>query len=160
MAVTLHGPDGAGADEPARPSRPETPTERIVNAANGLEHVTDAKGRRIGFKRLSMMDNWDLEALAGAQLAGNEQWMGKAMLAFAVCEIDGKRVPRPNTKNELRAVFQRLGDEGMVALLIHLSSAAADAAKRAEADRMAAFDEAGQAPDPADPDDGMAAAKN
>lgn len=164
MSVTLHGPDGAGdkrQDEPQAP-RPETPSERIINAANGLEYVTDSNGRRIGFKRLSMMDSWDLEALAGAQLAANEAWMSKAMMAFAVCEIDGRRVPRPNTQKELRALFQRLGDPGMVAMLVHLSSAASDIAKKAEASRMAAFTEdgePGEAPGPREGED-MDAAKN
>lgn len=98
----------------------ETPSAAIVRQAQQAETVTDSRGRVITFKKLSMLELMDVQEAAGAQLAANQSWMAMAMMAYSVTSIDGERVIRPQTKNQIRALVQRLGDEGMGALFAKL----------------------------------------
>lgn len=132
-SVTLH-PPGAVPAETHAPA-PETPTQRVVKAANALRYVTDEQGRTIGWRKLNALEDFDLTEIAGAN-AGNQEWMLRATIAFGVREIDGDPVSRPANKNQLRAMVARLDDAGMSAILGMFSGGAGgDESEQDEMDR-------------------------
>lgn len=112
--VTIH-PPGDVPQQPRPRQAPETPTQQAVRQANALNYVTDETGRTIGWAKLDALADFDLCEIAAGN-AGNQQWMMRATLAYSVREIDGDAVPRPNNKQQLRALVARLGDAGMVAV--------------------------------------------
>lgn len=129
MPITLHNDVNDELPHPALP-RDGSASQRIVNAANALEYVTDERGRRIGWRKLDALEDFDLAELAGAQNVGNAKWMLYAMVAFSVREIDGQMMSRPGSKTDLRARIKLLGSEGLNAILDRLMPAqAADPAE-------------------------------
>ena len=126
--VTVH------KDEPG-----DTPSQSIVKAANVATTVTDTRGRSITVKKMGPLDRLKLFEVIGADNSRNEQYVGYAALAFLVTAIDGEPVARPNSKLALEALVQRLDDDGMDAVAMHL------------AEQIAAREDAG---------DGMDALKN
>lgn len=81
-----------------------------------MESVTDAAGRKLGLRRLSALDKLRLLKAAGPGLAQNEPWLGMAMLAASVAEIDGVPVPLPGNEAQIEAAVGRLGDDGIAAV--------------------------------------------
>ena len=105
----------------------ETPSDEAVKAANQLAHVTDARGRRLGLKRINALDRLHLFECVGAVNAQNEPYMGYAALAYSVREIDGEAVAKPTKLMHLEALVQRLDDDGLNAVAFHFASSAQDA---------------------------------
>jgi hypothetical protein len=110
----------------------ETPSARIVAAAQATSEVADAEGRRLTLRRLNALDRLRLFKAAGATLAGNPGWMGLATLAFSVTAIDGVPVPQPASEPQVEAVVARLGDAGLAAVAAKLAPAAPAAADHAK----------------------------
>jgi len=104
-----------------------TPSERIVAAAAAEVEVTDALGRRLRVRRPGALDRLRLFKAAGPVLAQNERWLGLAMLAFCVSEIDGTPVPQPAGEAMLERVVERLGDAGTAAVAVALAPMMDDA---------------------------------
>lgn len=102
----------------------ETPSQSIVKAANSITTLTDSRGRQIGIKKMGPLDRLRLFEVIGAENSKNEQYAGYAALAFLVTSLDGEPVPRPENKIRLEALVQRLDDEGMDAIAMHLQSQA------------------------------------
>lgn len=90
-----------------------------------MEQVTDAKGRVLGLRRLSVLDRLRLFEAAGAELARNDRWLGLAVLAASVSAIDGVPVPLPATKAAIEAAVSRLDEAGLAAVAAALSPAPA-----------------------------------
>jgi len=103
----------------------DTPSARIVAAAQMATEVTDALGRRLAVRRLAALDRLRLFKAAGAALATNPGWMGLATLAFSVTAIDDVPVPAPATEPQVEALVARLGDAGLTAVSVALSAAMA-----------------------------------
>ncbi len=99
----------------------ETPSQSIVKAANTSEAVTDARGRSIGIKKMGPLDRLRFFELIGAENSKNEQYVGYAALAYMVVSIDGEAVIRPTSKAHLEALVNRLDEDGMDAVAVHLS---------------------------------------
>lgn len=84
--------------------------------------VTDSLGRSINVLELGALQLLDLFEAAGDN--GNTQlWLGMAMQASAVTEIDGIPVPFPRNRDDIRAAVKRLGTEGLAAVRTALSPA-------------------------------------
>lgn len=134
--VTLHQPGAEPAPSAQAPAPAASPSQQAVQTANQIRYVTDSTGRRIGWRRLNALEDFDLTEIAG-QNESNTGWMIRATAAFGVREIDGEPVPRPTTKTQLRAMVARLDDAGMNAILdmFREEAEAADAAAEAEATR-------------------------
>lgn len=105
----------------------ETPTQAIVRAANRITDVVDGLGRTLGIRRMGALDRMKLFEVVGPENSKNEPYLGHAALAFVVGTIDGEAVPRPATKAQLEALVQRLGDEGIGAVALHMNEATAGA---------------------------------
>src|SRR5690349_12016992 len=113
MPITLHN----DVQVPAAEQPPSAPKPNGGTPARPLLHVTDARGRVIAWQKLNALENFDLTEIAGAGNASNTDWMIQATIAFGTRSIDDDPVPRPTTKNQIRAIIARLEDDGMEAVL-------------------------------------------
>lgn len=109
----------------------ESPSARIVAAANATWEVADAAGRRIVLRRPGVVEQLRLFKAVGPVLAENAPWFGIALLAAAVVEIDGVPVPFPSGEAMVEAIVGRLGDAGVRAVAEALHARAAEAEEAA-----------------------------
>ena len=105
----------------------DTPSSRLIAAAEAVVPVTDAQGRLLAVRRLGALDRLRLFKAAGAGLAGNAGWMGMATLACSVTAIDDVPVPPPVSEAQIEALVARLGDAGIAAVAASLSAASSEA---------------------------------
>jgi hypothetical protein len=96
----------------------------LAAASNDILYATDARGRRIGCKKLSAIDLFDLTGIMGEH-SSNKAMLNQAMIAASVIEIDGIHSPRPMSWVALRARIQILDFEGYVAVSEALTGAPA-----------------------------------
>src|ERR1700761_8596672 len=94
-----------------------TPTQQIVDGSSRWMTVVDATGRRLSVRRLNALDTLRLFKAAGPTLSENEAWLSLAGLAFSVQEIDGVPVPAPTNEIQIEGIIDRLGDEGLNAIV-------------------------------------------
>ncbi|MGA4020416.1 hypothetical protein ACI2T7_03275 [Ralstonia nicotianae] len=88
-----------------------TPSEQIVKAAAKELTVDDALGRKITLRKPNPLANLDFaKAAGGSEL--NMLYLAEVAHLKYVGAIDGELVPTPATEAQLRALYQRLGDEG------------------------------------------------
>ena len=102
----------------------DTPSSRLIAAAEAITAVADSQGRRLALRRLGALDRLRLFKAAGAALVGNAGWMGMATLACSVTAIDDVPVPAPASEAQVEALVARLGDIGIAAVAAWLSVAA------------------------------------
>jgi hypothetical protein len=93
----------------------DSPAQAIVKRASTPVEVTDPLGRKLKVKPIRSLDRYDLARVLGPEGAANPSAMGPAAIAFSVIEIDGEIVATPKTEREIRALIQRLDDEGLEA---------------------------------------------
>jgi len=67
-------------------------------------------------RRLNALDKLRLLKAAGPTLSENQAWLGVAMLAASVVEIDGVPLPLPTTEQQIEGLVGRLGDDGLDAV--------------------------------------------
>lgn len=94
----------------------DTPSARLVAAAQAAPEAVDAQGRRLTLRRLTALDKLRLFKAAGAQLAQNHPWLGMALVAASVTAIDDIPVPPPANEAQIEALVSRLGDAGIAAV--------------------------------------------
>jgi len=94
----------------------QTPTGRIVSAAQELITVIDAQGRKLAVRRLDAVGKLRLFKALGPALAQNEPYLGMALLASSVSSIDD--VPCPAAVNEMliENTVRQLGEIGLAAV--------------------------------------------
>ena len=85
----------------------DTPSARLIAAAQAAPDATDAAGRRIALRRLTALDKLRLYKAAGPALAQNAPWMGVALLAASVTAIDDIPVPRAGDRGADRGAGRR-----------------------------------------------------
>jgi len=93
-----------------------SPSTTIIAAATVAPTVTDALGRRLTLRRMTSLDKLRLFKAAGPTLAHNQPWLGMAMLACSVAEIDNVPVPPPTNEQQIELMVARLGDLGIAAV--------------------------------------------
>jgi hypothetical protein len=93
-----------------------SPSATIVSAATVAPTVTDRLGRRLTLRRMTSLDKLRLFKAAGPTLAHNQPWLGMAMLACSVSEIDNVPAPPPANEQQIEAMVARLGDLGIAAV--------------------------------------------
>jgi len=94
----------------------DTPSARLVAAAQSVPETTDAQGRRLALRRLTALDKLRLFKAAGPLLAQNQPWLGMALLAASVTAIDDIPVPPPASEAQIEALVSKLGDDGIDAV--------------------------------------------
>jgi hypothetical protein len=77
--------------------------------------VTDALGRVLTIRTIGPVQQLDLFEAAGDQ-SNNSPWIGMAILAASVSDIDGVPRPFPMRKQDIRAALSVLGSEGVAAV--------------------------------------------
>ncbi len=92
-----------------------TPSETIISAYAVPHVVTDAHGRQLSLRRMTVLDKLRLFKAAGPALAQNGPWLGVALLACSVSSIDDIPVPMPANEQQIEALVGRLGDSGIAA---------------------------------------------
>lgn len=95
----------------------ETPSQKVVNDANCIVHVTDAKGRKIGLRQPQFADEFRIVAVVGAELAANQVYMGMLNPLLFIAEIDGVVQPFPTSKIAVDSLINTAGREGFLAAL-------------------------------------------
>lgn len=93
----------------------DTPSARIVAAALEPLRVEDAAGRRLTLKRMGALDRLLLFKALGPELSLNTAYLGMALLAASVTEVDGIPVPWPTNETQVETLVQRLGNAGLAA---------------------------------------------
>ncbi|GBQ09731.1 hypothetical protein [Swaminathania salitolerans] len=80
--------------------------------------VEFGEARRLGLRELDPGDLLDLIEAAGSVMAGEaaSAWLDYAQMICSVSAIDGVPVPMPGTKDEIRALARRIGNDGLAAL--------------------------------------------
>lgn len=104
----------------------QTPSQRIVEAAQAPLETTDRLGRRLALRPLGALERLRLFKAAGAALASNPGWIGLATLAVSITAIDDVPVPAPASEAQIEGLVARLGDAGLAAASAALSAASAD----------------------------------
>ena len=94
----------------------DTPSTRLIAAAQSAPEAVDARGRRLTLRRLTALDTLRLFKAAGPQLAHNQPWLGMALLAASVAAIDEVPLPPPASEGQIEALVSRLGDDGIDAV--------------------------------------------
>ncbi len=95
----------------------ETPSEKVIKSANQLVHVTDAKGRTLGLRRLDFLEEFRIIEALGSELSSNTTYMGMLNPLLYLAEIDGDPVGIPRNKIQAEALIQRAGREGFMAVI-------------------------------------------
>jgi hypothetical protein len=98
-----------------------SPSTTIISAATVAPSVTDTLGRRLTLRRMTSLDKLRLFKAAGPTLAQNQPWLGMALLACSVAEIDNVPVPYPTNEQQIESMVARLGDLGIAAIAEALS---------------------------------------
>lgn len=93
-----------------------TPTASVLGAAEARLTTTDQTGRSIVARKLNALDKLRLLKAAGPILSENQAWLGVAMLAASVVEIDGIPAPMPVTEQQIESLVAKLGDAGLDAI--------------------------------------------
>ena len=87
------------------------PADRLVRAAASPIEITDALGRKISLRKPTPPANLDFAKAAGS--AGlNQVYLAEVLHLKFVFKIDDDVCAVPASDCELRALYQRLGDEG------------------------------------------------
>ena len=99
-----------------------TPTASVLSPAQALHSIVDETGRTLGIRKLNALDKLRLLKAAGPILSENQAWLGVAMLAASVAEIEGIPVPMPVTEQQVETLVGRLGDQGLASVATALAS--------------------------------------
>ena len=98
------------------PKSHPTPSAKIVAEARPVKTIADKQGRQISYRAMSVLDQAKLMRAVGSENSSNVSFMGLAMMAAAVVDIDGVPAITPRNLAQVDAAIERLGDEGYVAL--------------------------------------------
>jgi hypothetical protein len=108
--VTLHDQNHLAA-----PTGVASPAAEIIKAATQEHTVTDARGRQITLRKPGILAQVDLVEAVGNS-AKNEVYFTMCSQLLYVDKIDGHDVPPLLSKVDVRALFQRLDEDGYEAV--------------------------------------------
>ena len=105
--------------KPLKVTLNETPAEQIIAKANEAKTINDSRGRSIQLKNPGILAQYRLVKMIGAESAKNEVYVNMLVPLLWVTEIDGEAVGTPLSEREIEALIQRLGEEGISAIISH-----------------------------------------
>jgi|SRR5579875_1768881 len=106
-----------------------TPSYRIIAASQRAFETRDVRGRKLAIKRLDALDKLRLYKAVGPELAQNEPYLGMALLAYSVTAIDDVPIPPPVNEGQIEQAVQRLGEDGLAAVVEVLAGVDEEEAK-------------------------------
>lgn len=89
-----------------------TPSAAILRRTETIE-TTDEDGRVLTVRPPHALDQLRLFKAVGPLLAQNQPYLGMALVACSVIEIDGVPVPTPVHEQQIESLVMRLGDSGL-----------------------------------------------
>ena len=99
-------------------SETSTPSQQFVAAASRTENITDSKGRVLRVRDLLALDQMRLLRAVGPAQATNQPYFHMVECAAMVTHIGDTPCPMPLNERQIDAAVERLGDEGMAAVMI------------------------------------------
>ncbi len=102
-------------------SNENTPSGRIIAAAQAQKVTVDSRGRKLTYRRLGALDRARLFKAIGPSNSTNAPYMGMAMLAASVTAVDGHPTIFPTRDAEIEAAIAKLDDPGIDAVALALS---------------------------------------
>src|ERR1700733_8052274 len=97
--------------EPRAPSEAGVAKTPKSQSDGGSIIVKDALGRTLQIKKLSLLEEMDLLAAAGAERSGNARWMQYASVVCCVRKIDEDFIQAPHTSRILQSNIQQVGSD-------------------------------------------------
>ena len=94
--------------------------------------VKDSLGRSLSIREPSVLDESRLARLMGDSSTNIGYMLGYVTPAAMVIAIDGEPQPFPRTERQMDAAIQRLGREGIGAVMAHLTRQAEDENRKPE----------------------------
>jgi hypothetical protein len=94
----------------------DLPSVALAREAAAPFAAVDSVGRRYTLRPMTVLDRLRLFKAVGAELAGNDAYLGLAYYACAVSAIDDVPVPLPVNEAQVEALVGRIGDAGMEAI--------------------------------------------
>jgi hypothetical protein len=92
----------------------ESPSDQLTPAGDDIRRVTDKLGRKIGIRQLTVLQEMRLLKILGEF---NSSYFNLCAQLARVAEINGEVVHVPNSEREIEVIGQRLGREGLAALM-------------------------------------------
>jgi len=92
----------------------ESPADQVTSAGDDIRRVKDKNGRTIGIRQLTVLQEMRLLKILGEF---NSSYFNLCAQLARVAEINGEVVHVPNSEREIEMVGQRLGREGLAALM-------------------------------------------
>jgi hypothetical protein len=108
----------------------ETPSALLASALPKASNETvlpDSLGRMLTIKEPDVLDESRLARLMGDSSTNMGYMLGYVTPAAMVVAINGEELPFPRTELQVDAAIQRLGREGLGAVMAHLTKEAAAA---------------------------------
>ena len=99
--------------------------------------LTDAKGRVLTLRTLTVLDQVRIMRAIGAEQSQNAPYTSVVMAACTVSDIDGVPLPMPRNERDIDDRIVRVGDDGFAIITAHLrqqTQAVQDAAEAALAE--------------------------
>lgn len=97
------------------------PSEQILENEYDGKLIEDSKGRILTLRKPNILDTYDLMSALGDD-AKSQACMQMAMKVLYVAKIDDVLIQSPKSYAEFRATLQRIGSEGIVALMDFMTS--------------------------------------
>ncbi|MCP1119631.1 hypothetical protein [Robbsia andropogonis] len=94
----------------------ETPSQQIARQVNAFVERTDSRGRLIRLKRPNAIARLRFIEAMG-ESSGNRLWVQVVAPLMNVVSIDGVSNSIPISKSEIEALYQRLDEDGMAAVV-------------------------------------------
>lgn len=94
----------------------DTPSAQVVAQARAEVSVKDDRGREIVLRKPGVLAQYRLIEAIG-ESASNRVYLAMVMPLNYVASIDGDSVDILTTKRQIEALIQRLGDEGVDAVI-------------------------------------------
>jgi hypothetical protein len=97
-------------------SAAQTPTAQVIAKAAQEANVTDSKGRVITLRKPGILAQYRIIEVMG-QSADIATYRGMVTPLIWISAIDGDHVPPLASKLQLEGLIQRIGDEGLEAVV-------------------------------------------
>jgi hypothetical protein len=98
---------------------PAAPSTSTVAGSGDTRTVKDANGRTITVRRLSVLEEMRLLKVLGEH---NSSYYSLCSQIARVSALNGEQVMMPNNEREIEMLAQRLGHEGIAALMEAISA--------------------------------------
>ena len=95
-------------------------SEKIVEKARKTVEITDSLGRKIVLRKPSRLEFGEFLAALGTE-ASNEAYLGWMLPTLFLFTINGEMSAPPDSRRNIRSIFDELGDEGHEAVMTAIS---------------------------------------